>query len=50
MEPVYARSLKRRRPGQGSCGCCLMYGLGLFSLPLLAVGAWLRVRQNRRGH
>jgi hypothetical protein len=48
MEPVYARSLKRRRPGQGGCNCCFMFGLGLLSVPLAVGLALTRVVRARR--
>jgi hypothetical protein len=46
MEERYARSLKRRRPGQGSCSCCFMFGLGLLSVPLVAGLALARLARK----
>jgi len=50
MRETYTRALRRRQPGQGACGCCFMYGLGLLSVPL-ALGLVLRrAARARRAH
>src|SRR5205085_3289935 len=49
MEPITARSLRRRQPGQGSCGCCFLFGLGLLSLPFVVIGAVGWVSGTARG-
>jgi hypothetical protein len=48
MADIYARSLRRRQPGQGACGCCFMYGLGLLSIPLAVGLAMVRAARARK--
>ena len=50
MAHLYGRSLRRRRPGEGACSCCLMYGLGLGSLALAGGLVLARAARGRRAH